>query len=647
MSRSRIGSTLPASRLVVAVLTGALATSLAAPVLTDSAEAAVRRHRHTTTIRVNASDTRGAVPLHQLGVNHRFVSNGHGVWDPELDRPEPLAVKRMRQAGVDGVRYPGGIVGNLFDWKDAIGPVEDRGCETHGQWTPQGYGAVRGNAYGVDEHMQLVEEIGGHAILMVPMITETPGDAADWVEYMNSPADGEGRKNPNGGIDWAEVRASNGRQQPYGVRWWEVGNEQRVNHQRYWMSDRMNVALRQYANGDTVHIQDEMLGRDCRQLKRGTPSNGTPGQVFQVLYPPFDSISVHVLDDGSATEWQQVTPEELAAAGSDDRVFTANEEEGEVTFGDGEHGAIPPKGAMVRASYRSVHKGAFAFIKAMREVDPKIKACVTWGLPGFIRVAGGRDYNCFSVHAYTHFKSERTNHWDTAVDGHDQNMLGTSKERAFVADIKRALPRGVSIALTEFGAIVGDSATYPEWTASMTRATYMASMWVNWLNLGIPLAAGSDLLAKSHRGLLGPAPDFTMSAEALTRQAIRPLYERGNRRIAVDVADNPVRYPRLRNAGGYAALSVAATKARNGELRVLVVNRLPSQRVRARVDLRHFASRRVAYLSRVNGASFRSWNTAQVHEVHLRANRRRIARDGFTEVFPAHSVTVIRVPARR
>jgi alpha-L-arabinofuranosidase len=180
----------------------------------------------------------------------------------------------------------------------------------------------------------------------------------------------------------------------------------------------------------------------------------------------------------------------------------------------------------------------------------------------------------------------------------------------------------------------------------MTRATYMASMWVHWLNLGIPLAAGSDMLAKSHRGLLGPAPDFTMSAEALTRQAMRLLYNPGNRKVAVDVADNPVRYPNLRNTGGYRALEVAAARTPARELRILVVNRLPSQRVRARVDLRHFASRRVAFLSRVNGPSFRSWNTQRLTEVRLRTDRRRIGRDGFTQVFPAHSVTVIRVPAR-
>ena len=47
-------------------------------------------------------------------------------------------------------------------------------------------------------------------------------DAADLVEYCNAPNNGS---NPNGGTDWAAVRAQNGHPQPYGVRLFEIGNE--------------------------------------------------------------------------------------------------------------------------------------------------------------------------------------------------------------------------------------------------------------------------------------------------------------------------------------------------------------------------------------------------------------------------------------
>jgi alpha-N-arabinofuranosidase len=652
MRRALIRSTAPATRLVAVALAGSTALTLALPTLGETAQAAGRNHRTGTTIVVQTGTPRGQVPVHELGVNHRFVDNGHRMWNPDTNAPNPVVMQRLQAAGVNAIRYPGGIVGNLFDWKKAIDRPDlgrGRGCQTHGQWTPQGYGRVKGNSYGVDEHMTVTEQVDAEAVLMVPFITETPSDAADWVEYMNSPADGPGGKNPNGGVDWADLRAQNGHPRAYNVKWWEIGNEQRVNHQRYWLSKNMKRALHQYIHGKTFRVTGEMLGRNCMHLNRGSRSNGRPGQVFQVLYPPADLVNVDVLDPQGqpAAGWTRVDPAQFAQAPGNAQVFEVNETEGEVTFGNGVNGAVLPPGYQVRASYTSVHKGVFAFIRAMRSVDRNIKTCVTWGLKEFIRAAGNRKYNCFTMHAYTHFRSEGTNHWATPLEGHDWHMIGTAKERDFVAKIKRALPNGTSLALTEFGTIFGDSKTYPEWTGSMTRATYMASMWVNWLNLQLPLAIGSDMLAKRDRALLGPAPDFAMSAEALTRQAIKPLFSSASRRLGVNLVGNPRRNGPTRRAGSYPALAVAATKARRNEVRIMVVNRFPTKRVRAHVNLRGFRSKGVALVSRVNGPSFRSWNTARVTEVHLKTDRRRISRSGFTEVFPAHSITVFRIPSRR
>lgn len=633
-SRSTVGRLLAVGVACSAVL------ALTAPLTVEPAEAAAPKVRKSTTIGIDGRSNRGAVRPDLLGVNHRYARNGHGMWDAVNDRPHLRAVKHLRRAGVSMVRYPGGIVGNLFDWKKAVGT--ERGCQTNGQWKSTGYSKVKGLAYGVDEHMELVDAIDGKAVLMVPFATETPADAADWVEYMNTPA-GDGH-NPNGGVDWAELRKENGHSRPYGVRLWEVGNEQRVKRQRYWMSSSRDRALRQYAFGGSVARVDEPLGKNCRHPNTGVRSNGHPGQVFQLLYPPAAEGSVRVSVGTDPLAW---TEGSLGDAGPDDRVYEVDEAAGLVTFGDGEHGEVLPAGVKVHASYTSQHRGVFSFIKAMKEVDPRIDVCVTWGLREFVRVAGRRDYDCFSAHAYTNFGSEGTHRWGSAAQGHDRHMLATRSERYFIADLKQALPAGVPIALTEFGAIWGNSKAYPEWDGSMTRATYMASMWVNWLDLGIPWALGSDMLAPTHRGMLGHAPYFTFSAEALTRQAIKPMFGAGGRRLSVKITRNPVRNPRL-GAGTYPALAVAATRGRNRDMYVLVVNRLPgsAQRVRATLNLGRFASRRVAFVSRVNGSSFRSWNVRGQTEVRLRTGRQRIGRNRFSHVFPPHSVTVLRIPSR-
>ena len=60
------------------------------------------------------------------------------------------------------------------------------------------------------------DDIKAEAVWVYGMGQGSAADAADLIEYLNAPADGE-VTNPNGGVDWAEVRAANGHSEPYGV----------------------------------------------------------------------------------------------------------------------------------------------------------------------------------------------------------------------------------------------------------------------------------------------------------------------------------------------------------------------------------------------------------------------------------------------
>ena len=639
MRETRHGTTILTGLALTATALGTAAEASAAP---DQAPPRAPE----TTINVAVGSNLGRVQRGQLGVNHRYTRNGHHTWNPRRDRPRRLVVRRLRAAGVTSVRYPGGIVANLYDWKDAIGPQSARGCQTRGNWTPGGYKAAHGLAYGPDEHMRLVRRIRAKASIVVPYVTETPADAADWVEYMNTRNDGRGGTNPNGGVDWAARRAKNGHPAPYNIRLWEVGNEQRVPRQRYWMSPNQRTAMRQYIHGDTVTVRDEALGKNCRHPNGGVATNGLRNQVFEVRYPPMRRSGLDITVGAGRESWRAVSHAELAQSGADDRVVAVDHEEGELSFGDGVNGALPPRNAAVRASYKSVHKGVFSFIKAMKRVDSRIQACPTWGLEEFIAATRGRRYDCFSVHSYTHFRAWGHHAWESPLHGHDWHMLGVDNKREDLANIKRRLPRSTPIALTEFGAIWGNDRVYPMWAASMTHATYMASMWVNLLDLGIPWATGSDLVAPGYRAMLIRRPGFNFSAEGLTRQAIAPLYKAGGRRLRVGVSRNPTRNPRL-GAGTYRALTVAATRARNRNVYMLVVNRLPRHRVQATVRLgRHALARGRAYVTRVNGPSFRSANTINRRRVFLRRSTKPASGSSFLQSFPAHSVTVVRIPIR-
>jgi alpha-N-arabinofuranosidase len=125
------------------------------------------------------------------------------------------------------LRFPGDA--NEYFWEDGIGPHNLRPDSRPSQ-------PNRNFHYGTDEHMALCEMIGAEAFICVnPVSGIADGDlsktapltqkverAANWVEYCNTPNDGT---NPNGGTDWAAVRAENGHPEPYGVTYWVIGDE--------------------------------------------------------------------------------------------------------------------------------------------------------------------------------------------------------------------------------------------------------------------------------------------------------------------------------------------------------------------------------------------------------------------------------------
>ena len=589
---------------------------------------------------MNVKQLGGRAPVDLLGVNHHYVRNGFRLWDPIADRPEPVVVQRAIRAGIQSLRFPGGTVANLYDWKGAV--VSPRTCQVSGDRVAEGgrLPIETGLDFGPDEYMTFTRAIGAEPLIMVPFVRETPKDAADWVEYMNTRA-GDG-VNPNGGVDWAELRAKNGHPKPYQVRRWEIGNEQQNAGSRFWLSERGGVAVKQYAFGGTRFFENQPLGKGCDLSPGGVPSDATGGQVFQILYPSVRASSVSVLVEG--TEWEPVA--DLSTAGPDDRVFVLDATEGTVTFGDGEHGAVPPQGAIVRASYLSVHRGFFDFARAMHAVDPSIKVCSSWGTSSWLAATEGRKYDCLTRHALITFGNQPGHaDWDTRLEGHDSFMISGDRKTAEISTFLREVQRRVPVWLTEFAAIQGDPEDYPFYSSSASQAAYMATQWAGWLRMGIPVGTGGGFLWKGERGVLGQAPEYTFSAEAVTREAISPMFTSGGWLRPTTVRGNP-----LRNASGiagsYPALVSVSVKTREGPLYVMVVNRLPGEAVRATVRLPGFRPDGPVSVSTVDSRGYWNYNSADNTPVRLETTRRRVRSDSFQHVFPSTSTTVLKIPGR-
>ena len=152
-----------------------------------------------------------------MGFNE-WVSN-QGAYE-EAERKWNEYLPYLSEMGPTVLRYPGGLTANTFHWKAGIGPFAQRNRNYSGKGIPQ--------TFGTDEFLRYSEELGAKAIFVVNVSTTgirrgTVQDAADWVEYCNTPNNGS---NPGGGTDWAAVRAANGHREPYGVKYWELGNEE-------------------------------------------------------------------------------------------------------------------------------------------------------------------------------------------------------------------------------------------------------------------------------------------------------------------------------------------------------------------------------------------------------------------------------------
>ena len=115
-----------------------------------------------------------------------------------------------RQLGVTLLRWPGGNFVSGYNWKDGIGPREQRPVRPEGAW-----GSTESNRFGTNEFLNYCERLRVDPYVCINAGLGNINDARDWVEYTNESRD----------TYWAQQRKKNGRDKPWGVKYWGLGNE--------------------------------------------------------------------------------------------------------------------------------------------------------------------------------------------------------------------------------------------------------------------------------------------------------------------------------------------------------------------------------------------------------------------------------------
>lgn len=119
-------------------------------------------------------------------------------------------MEATKNLGVSLLRWPGGNFASGYNWKDGIGPKNQRPVRPDHAW-----GDLDSNRFGTDEFLQYCERLGVTPYICINAGYGTVNEAREWVEYVN-----ESRS-----TYWADQRRKNGRDKPYGVKIWGLGNE--------------------------------------------------------------------------------------------------------------------------------------------------------------------------------------------------------------------------------------------------------------------------------------------------------------------------------------------------------------------------------------------------------------------------------------
>ena len=188
----------------------------------------------------------------------------------------------LRQLRTGMWRFPGGNFLSAHEWRDAIGDIDKRPP----RWDPV-WNALQPNDVGTDEFLFMMELLGVEPYMNVSAGFGDARSAADAVEYVNGSID-----TPMG-----KLRAANGHPEPYGVKWWGIGNEMWGDFQFGYMALKQFV-YKHNLFGEAMRKVDPTIlltatGRAAEVIDQLGKENDFTAGLFTHCLPYVDVMSEH------------------------------------------------------------------------------------------------------------------------------------------------------------------------------------------------------------------------------------------------------------------------------------------------------------------------------------------------------------------
>ena len=136
---------------------------------------------------------------------------GEGSTIPNTRGIRNDVVEALKKIKIPNLRWPGGCFADTYHWKDGIGPRAARPTMVNSWWG----GVTEDNSFGTHEFLDLCEQLGAEPYITGNVGSGTVQDFAQWVQYVNF----------DGVSPMSLLRKQNGREEPWHVKFWGVGNE--------------------------------------------------------------------------------------------------------------------------------------------------------------------------------------------------------------------------------------------------------------------------------------------------------------------------------------------------------------------------------------------------------------------------------------
>jgi alpha-N-arabinofuranosidase len=210
-------------------------------------------------------------------------------------------IELLKRYNVTSIRW-GGNYANEYNWKDGIGPWQERPVRDNQNW-----GGLEPNYMGTNEFLRFCQLIQAEPFLNVGFSCDLPPElAAQWVEYVNGDI-----TTPMG-----RLRAEHGYPEPWGVKLWQVGNESYGDYQFGYtnsidFSNRIQTYYTMMKNIDPS-ITIIMAGEDPMYVDYSEIPGEPPiwnKRMFEIAGPAYiDGLDIHqytrgIRDEGLRKEW--------------------------------------------------------------------------------------------------------------------------------------------------------------------------------------------------------------------------------------------------------------------------------------------------------------------------------------------------------